>query len=453
MFNEFDFAPLSDFLTKILIFLERPSFQIQLLAILLTILLAWLISKLITYLMEIIQKQKLPTYLEIGVQRCCGVIHYLNFPLSSLILITITSHLLRSQGWLIGLVMKVASLFWVLLIYRFFLGILYSFFAKYVIRRYHYRLFAPLFILFLILEILSYLTNLEPLSTIVVTSFFETAVTIGALFRAIVDLYLWIGFLWLTQAILYELITQQTKAEAVVVEVLLTSSRYILITLGIILVLSQLGFNTATLAAITGGLSLGIGFGLQEIMGNFVSGILLFFEGALKPGDVVQVDGEMTVVKSLNIRATTVQTFNHVEKIVPNQNFLTSSVTTYTGRDRLIRCLIPIGVSYESKPEVVMETLLKVAKEHPSVLKKPKPVVFLIGFGEFRIDFELSVWIDNPIQQKLITSELNQGIWESFAQQKIKIPFPQRDLHIRNIPSGDELLPLNGKSDSTSVDF
>ena len=447
MLNELNLAPLYDLLTKILIFLERPTFQIQLLAILLTIVLAWLISKVLKYLIEVIKKQKFPTYLEIYVQGFLAVIHYFNFPILSLILITTASQLLLSQGLLIGLVTKVTSLFWALLIYRFFLGLLYFFFSKSAIRRYDYRLFAPLFILFLIREILSHLTNLEPLSKIVVTSFFETAVTAGGLLRAIVGLYLWIGFLWVLQGILYELITQQTKAEAVVVEGLLTSSRYILSTLAAILVLSQLGFNTATIAAITGGLSLGIGFGLQEIMGNFVSGILLFFEGALKPGDVVEVDGEMTVVKRLSIRATTVQTFNHVEKIVPNHNFLASSVTTYTGSDRLIRCLIPIGVSYQSRPEVVMETLLQVAKEHPSVLKKPKPVVFLIGFGDSSIDFELSVWIDNPINQKLIVSELNQGIWESFEREKIEIPFPQRDLHIRNIASGEQLLPLNGKSE------
>ena len=446
MFNEFNFAPLYDFFTKILIFLERPSFQIQLLAILLTIVAAWLIAKVMAYLIEKIQKQELPTYLEIYLKPCFIVLNYLNFPLLSLFLITITSDFLISRGWLIGLVTKVTSLFWAMLIYRFFLGLLYFFFSKSTIRPYHYRLFTPVFILFLIREILSHLTNLEPVSTIVLTSLLETSITIGSLLRSIVGLYLWIGFLWVIQGILYKLITQKTKAEAVMVEGLLTSSRYILSTLGMILVLSQLGFNTATLAAITGGLSLGIGFGLQEIMSNFVSGILLFFEGALKPGDVVEVDGEMTVVKRLSIRATIVQTFNHVEKIVPNHNFLASSVTTYTGTDRLIRCLIPIGVSYESRPEVVMETLLKLANEHPSVLKKPKPVVFLIGFGDSSIDFELSVWIDNPINQKLIISELNQGIWQSFEQQKIKIPFPQRDLHIRNIPSGEPLLPLNGKS-------
>ncbi|MDJ0573585.1 MAG: mechanosensitive ion channel [Xenococcaceae cyanobacterium MO_234.B1] len=437
MFNESDFAPLYDFLTKILIFFERPSFQIQLLAILLGILLAWLLSKV---LKSLIQRWELPTYLlETPVQPFLVIIYYLNFPLLGLIAIAFTSQLLLLQGWLVGLLTKVTTLFWTLLFYRLFIGILYAVFSPSFFRPYHYRLFAPLFILYLITEILSYLTNLEPITNIVLTSFFETAITVGSLFKAIVGLYFWVGVLWATQGLLYRLITQQTKAEPGEVEAILTLSRYILIGLGLIMVLSNLGFNTATLAAITGGLSLGIGVGLQEIMGNFISGIMLFFEGALKPGDVVEVEGDISVVKRLSIRATTVQTFNNIEKIVPNQKFFTSSVTTYTGSDRLMRCLIPVGVSYKSEPEAVMEILLKVAQDHPYVLDKPKPVVFLIGFGDYTIDFELAVWLDNPIIQKIVISEVNQAIWKAFAEHNIEIPFPQRDLHIRNIASWEKL--------------
>ena len=436
MFNEFNFAPFYDFLTKIVIFFERPSFQIQLLAILSAILLAWLLSK---GLESLIQRWELPAYLKTYAQPFFIIIHHLNFPLFGLIALFTAHQLLLSRGWLVGLLTKVTTLLWVLLVYRIFIAILYALFSPLVIRRYHFRLYAPLFILYFIAEILSHLTNLEPLTNIVVTSFFETAITVGSLLRAIVGLYFWIGFLWGMQDILHRLVTRQTKAEPGVVEAALTSIRYVLIGLGIILVLSHLGFNTATLAAITGGLSVGIGFGLQEIMGNFISGILLFFEGALKPGDVVEVDGEVAVVRRLDIRATTVQTLNNIEKIVPNQKFLTSSVITYTGSDRLSRYLIPVGVSYKSEPQAVIEILLRVATEHPQVLEKPKPMVFLLGFGDSSLDFELSIWLDNPIIQKRVTSELNQAIWQAFAEQNIEIPFPQRDLHIRHLASWEKL--------------
>ena len=434
MFNELNFAPLYDFFTKILIFLDRPAVRIQLLAILLAILLAWFLKN---QRESRIKKQQLqlPKFFETSARRLFIILNYLEFPLLSLTTILITRRLLLSQGLLTGLLTTVINLFGIWLCYRFFLGILYAFFDQSAIRRYHYRFYAPLFALYVMVRILSYLTNLEELSDVVLTEVITSELTIGSLFNAIVGLYIWIGALAGTQDLLYLLITKRTTTQPAVVEAVLASTRYILIILGIIVVLRRLCLNATTVAAITGGLSVGVGFSLQEIIGNFISGILLFFEGALKPGDVVEVDGEISVVKRLSIRATTVQNFNHVEKIVPNQKFLTSSVVTYTGSDRINRYLIPVGVSYKSEPEVVIEILLKVAKEHPNVLKKPKPVVFFIGFGDSSLNFELSVWLDNPIIQKPVTSELNQAIWQAFAQNKVEIPFPQRDLHIRDISS------------------
>ena len=434
MFNELNFAPLYDFFTKILIYLDRPSVRIQLLAILLAILLAWLSEKFLESRIGKLQLQ-FPNFLETHTKRLFIIFNYLKFPLLGLSILWIIRQLLLSQGSLTGLLSEAKNLLWVLFFFRLFLGISYAFFEQSAVRRYHYRFYAPLFTFYVIVTILSYLTNLESLKGVVVTSVFANSLTIGTLFNVIVGLYIWIGALSGIKDILYLLITKRTSAKPGVVDAALTSISYILIGFGIIVVLGQLGLNSTTVAAITGGLSVGVGFSLQEIMGNFISGILLFFEGALKPGDVVEVDGEISVVKRLSIRSTTVQTFNHVEKIVPNQKFLTTSVVTYTGSDRISRYLIPVRVSYKSEPEVVIEILLKVAKEHPDVLKKPKPVVFFVGFGDSSINFELSVWLDNPIIQKPVTSELNQAIWKAFAEHNIEIPFPQRDLHIRDISS------------------
>ncbi len=341
--------------------------------------------------------------------------------------------MLLLQGSLVGLLTNTTYFLGTWLSYRLFLGILYACFAPSKVIDYHYRFFAPLFSLYFITGILSNLTNLESLSQVVLTSAFANVLTIGFLFNSFVGLYIWIGVLSGIQDLLYLLMTKQTKAEPGLIESVLTSSRYLLIGFGITVVVGQLGLNSTTVAAITGGLSVGLGFSLREILSNFISGILLFIEGALKPGDVIEVDGEIAVIKRVSIRATTVQTFNNIEKIVPNQIFFTSSVITYTGSDRICRYLIPIGVSYKSEPNTVIEILLKVAKEHPKVLKKPKPVVFLIGFGDSSINFELSVWLDNQIIQKPVTSDLNKAIWRAFAKHNIEIPFPQRDLHIRNI--------------------
>ena len=433
MFNGFNFAPLHDFFVKILIFWDRPLFRLQSLAISIAIVLACLLTRFLEPRIQKLELQLqlyLPQYLETYTKRFFIIIHYLLFPLSSLITIWITKLLLLFAGLLVGLLNNWLSLFLVLLLYRLFLGILYAFFARSAVISYHYYFLAPLFCLYFIQQLLSDLTNLESLSQVVLTSVFANALTIGSLFSSIVGLYIWIGFLSGIQDLLYLLITKRTNIEPGVVEGVLASSRYLLIGFGLIVVLGQLGLNPTTVAAITGGLSVGLGFSLREILSNFISGILLFFEGALKPGDVIEVEGEIAVVKRVSIRATTVQTFNHVEKIVPNQQFLTSSVINYTGSDRICRYLIPIGVSYKSEPQKVIEILLKVAHEHPKVLKKPKPTVFLTGFGDSSINFELSIWLDNQVIRKPVTSDLNQAIWKAFAEQNIEIPFPQRDLHI-----------------------
>ena len=187
-----------------------------------------------------------------------------------------------------------------------------------------------------------------------------------------------------------------------------------------------------TLALISGGLSVGIGFGLQEIVANFISGIVLLFEQSLRPGDVVSMENEMGIVKSLGIRATTVRTLDNVEVIVPNQAFLTSAVTTYTKSDRIVRVKIPVGVSFGSDPKEIREVLLTIARQHHLVQEKPEPAVRFIGFGDSSIDFQLEIWLDDPMLAMTIKSDLRFMIWKAFAKRNIEIPFPQRDLHLRS---------------------
>ncbi|MGK7915614.1 MAG: mechanosensitive ion channel family protein, partial [Prochloraceae cyanobacterium] len=281
-------------------------------------------------------------------------------------------------------------------------------------------------------KILNELTSLKQLTRIVVIKLFENPITLGALFLTTVGLYLWIDAVLGIQDAMFHLLIKWTKLESGVVQASLTIIRYGLIGVGLVFVLSTIGFDSTTFAAISGGLSIGIGFGLREIISNFISGVILLYERALKPGDYLNVDGEMCQVKKINIRATMVRTFDNVEKVVPNQKFFTSSFTTYTGSDKVVRRLIPIGVSYKSDPEEVIKILLNVAKEHPQVLTKPHPVVFLTEFGDSSINFELAVWLDTPAIGKTVTSELNRAIWKALAEHNIEIPFPQRDLHIRS---------------------
>ena len=428
MVNEINLTPIYDFIIKVLILFGRPSILIQLGAIASAILLAWWLSKGVEFLVR--RWQWLPFWKSSHKTRL-GFFKYLNWPLWTLVTLTIARQLLLSQDKLVGLVDNVFYLFVVLLIYRFSLALLYATFSQASVRRYHYRLFAPLFILFILTDFLASLTDLNPLANVILAEIFENAITIGTLFQAVVGLYLWIGILWGAQEIILKLIARQKLGQLGALEASLTLGRYVLIGFGTIVVLSHLGFNPTTVAAITGGLSIGVGVGLKEILGNFISGILLLFEGVLKPGDIVKVEGEIAIVKRLGIRATTVQTFDNIEKIVPNQQFLISSVTTYTGSDRLIRLLIPVGVSYKSNPKEVHDILFNLAQQHPRVLPAPEPIVWLVGFGDSSIDFELAVWIDEPLLFKNVKSDLHHTIWEAFAEHNIEIPFPQRDLHIQ----------------------
>ena len=237
------------------------------------------------------------------------------------------------------------------------------------------------------------------------------------------------------ERLLLHILSAGSRVESGALQAASLIARYLLITLGIVLIFGYIGFNPTAFAAITGGLSVGIGFGLREVISNFVSGIWLLFEGALKPGDIVEVDGEISEVKRLGIRASTVRVIkDNSEKIIPNQTFFTKEVSTYTGSDRLIVCSLEVGTSYKCNPKTVIEVLLKVIDQHPKVLKRPTPVAFFTGFGESSLNFELKFWLNlyNPVIIKSTISEVGCTIWEAFAEHGIEIPYPQRDLHIRS---------------------
>jgi small-conductance mechanosensitive channel len=272
---------------------------------------------------------------------------------------------------------------------------------------------------------------------------------LGTLLTAAVALYFWFYISQAIQDLLQGVIVPRTRADPNVIDAALTIGRYIVIGIAILIVAWALGADLSTLAFISGGLSVGIGFGLQEIVANFISGVVLLFEQSLRPGDVVSVEGELGVVKKLGIRATTVRTFDNIEVIVPNQVFLTSAVTTYTGTDRMIRVLLPIGVSYNSDPKEVIKILLQVARKHGTILAEPEPAVFFQEFGESSIDFHLALWLDNPLLMRRVASEIRLMVWDQFEQHNIEIPFPQRDLHLR---SGVPWEKLGGNSQAETVE-
>lgn len=177
-------------------------------------------------------------------------------------------------------------------------------------------------------------------------------------------MYFWVVIITLLENLLLDFVRSQSQLDLGSTSASLLLARYFLITLGIVLILGYIGVNGTAIAAVTGGLSVGIGFGLQQVVSNFVSGILLLFEGVLKPGDIISVGGETSEVKSLGVLATTVRMLSdNSENIIPNQTFFTSDLTTYTGSDRLINCSLTVGVGYDSQTQIVMDLLLQIKEE------------------------------------------------------------------------------------------
>ena len=203
--------------------------------------------------------------------------------------------------------------------------------------------------------------------------------------------------------------------------------------------ITMIGINLSGLAFFVGILSVGIGFGLQNIVNNFISGLILLFERPIKPGDMINVGDAEGRVQEIKMRATTIVTLDNVTIIVPNSQFISSEVINWSHTDPKVRIHIPIGVAYGSDVRLVTQSLLKVARDHPEVIEEPSPKVWFVGFGNSSLDFELLAWIARPPLRKQVLSDLNYAIDDAFRQHNVTIPFPQRDLHLRSLPSAEEL--------------
>lgn len=206
----------------------------------------------------------------------------------------------------------------------------------------------------------------------------------------------------------------------------------IVLVVGIFFVLENTGIHLAALTVFAGAVGVGVGFGLQNIASNFISGLVILAERPITVGDRVEVAGIAGQVEHIRARSTVIRTNDNIMMIVPNTKFIDSPVTNWTYTDRRVRFRIPVGVAYGSDIAKVRETLLAVGRENPNTLREPAPSVFLKGFGDNAIDFELVVWSSEmSARPSRYRSDLNFAIVEKFREAKIEMPFPQRDLHVR----------------------
>lgn len=196
-------------------------------------------------------------------------------------------------------------------------------------------------------------------------------------------------------------------------------------------VLGEIGIDLQKIALIAGALSFGIGFGLQSIVSNFVSGLILLTERPIRVGDWVVVKGEEGYVRRISVRATEIETFERASVIVPNSEFITGVVKNWTHANTIGRLSVDVGVAYNSNPEQVRDLLLACAREHPQIMQTPPPQALLIGFGDSALNFQLRCYLANIGYVLAVRSDLHIAILKHFRANGIEIPFPQRDLNWR----------------------
>ena len=281
--------------------------------------------------------------------------------------------------------------------------------------------------------ILNFIELIKNYSEIPLFTIGDNSVTIWMIFYFLLLLFfLFFGTAKLKKWFVYKILAR-TQLDLGVRLAMGTIFRYVLIVIGFTIILQFIGVDMSGLTIIASALGVGVGFGLQNITNNFVSGIIILFERPIKIGDRIEVGNVSGDVLKISMRSTSVLTNDNISIIVPNSEFISSTVINWSHTDRNVRFNFPVGVSYKSDPEIVKNILMEVAEENDGVLKDPAPDVLLNDYGDSSINFTLRVWTSSYITKPLVLkSQLYYSAFKMFKEHGIEIPFPQRDIHVKN---------------------
>ena len=261
----------------------------------------------------------------------------------------------------------------------------------------------------------------------------DNSVTLGGILTLLVLLALVLVLERIFRRVLVERILKRTHLEPALRFAIGKIAGYVFIALGFVLALNNAGLDISSLTVLAGAVGIGLGFGLQNIINNFVSGLIILAERPVSIGDRIEVGGVAGMVTRINMRSSTVVTNDNITIIVPNSDFISTAVTNWSHGDPKVRLRVPFGVAYGSDIPLLKQVILQVAEKHEAVLKDPGPSLFFTGFGESSLDFELGVWtIDMAHNPLRFRSDLYYAIEDALRKNKIEIPFPQRDLHLRS---------------------
>ena len=314
--------------------------------------------------------------------------------------------------------------------------------------------FRPILLVLTVFTFFQMLGSRESLSLISIGDVFGVTLTIGKLLTALVIVYLVITMAsrpasfaaWLGGGF-FGIKPQGQKA----LEVIL---RYSVIGAGVMGVAYYVGINGTALVAVAGGLSVGIGFGIKEIISNFISSLWLLFEGSVRPGEILMINGDPCTVRKLGLRATQLRRGRDgAELLIPNQNFFTQEAESFTAEETSRRDAVVVGAAYHHEPKQVMAILEEVARQHTKVMQYPPPVAFTIDFADSSISYKLLFWVRNPLESFGVGSDLRQEIWTAFDKNGIGIPFPQRQVYpMEWPPSKDQSLRLGHANNQLQSD-
>ncbi len=363
--------------------------------------------------------------------RLLGRGHRLEFlgSLGLLMALRLSAVMLGWWGFPNGLAHYMAQLFGLWLLLALVRLLSRRWFSDEAIERFYTQLVRPLAVLVVVGSLINQLDSLIDVGQIpLITLFGEPLNASGIVliltipyFLVVVSGYAVVGVGGLLQRLL-----AFSNGTRVAVELV---SRYVVIALGLLWVLKRIGLNTTAIAAVAGGLSVGLGFGVKEVFSNFVSGLWLLFEGSVRPGEILFIDGDPCEVRSLGLRAAVLwRDRDNAELVIPNQDFFTTTTTTYTGTDRMRRSQVEVSAAYRHDPDTVIQLLEAVARSSPRVLPQPPPKALLLSYGESGINYALRFWIENPMNNAGIKSEVSSAIWHRFSEEGIEIPFPHRVL-------------------------
>jgi small-conductance mechanosensitive channel len=269
----------------------------------------------------------------------------------------------------------------------------------------------------------------------------EASITPLTLVKAGISLWL---FLWIANGIaaLIERKLKTSQSVSPAMRVLGAKlARILLIAFAFLIALDAVGIDLTALAVFSGALGVGLGFGLQKIFSNLVSGVILLMDRSIKPGDVIAVNNTYGWINHLGARYASVVTRDGVEHLIPNEIIITTPVENWSYSNSLVRLKIAIGISYRSDPRKAIALCLEAASQVPRILKDPEPKCQVSGFGESSVDLSLRVWINDPqLGRGSVVSDVLLEVWDRFNEHGIEIPFPQRDLHIKSMPADRDLL-------------